>query len=114
MVFLNRSEVQRKRDDDYRKKGISPKGLALTTELNSKSDLLNKEDLLDLIEQRLGSTGSYQEQENAYVIQLLGNCLGALSITLEKYVSLSPNIISNNLNKNTFNQEFVKHFGYFV
>tara|TARA_A100001011_G_C14215129_1_gene801681 strand:- start:138 stop:482 length:345 start_codon:yes stop_codon:yes gene_type:complete len=114
MVFVNKNEIQRKRNESYAKQDISPKSLSLLTQLNSKSDILENAELITLLEEKFGSTASYQEQESEYVLNLLSNCLTTLSYGLDKYTELNPNLISQSITKTSFNHEFAKEFGFFV
>jgi hypothetical protein len=114
MVFFNKNEVQRQRNESYAKQDISPKSLSLVTQLNSKSDILENDALITLLEEKFGSTASYQEQESDYVLNLLSNCLGTLSYGLDKYTELNPIHMTKNFTKTSFNHEFAKEFGFFV
>ena len=114
MVFINRNQIQKKREANYRKKGISPKSLQATTRLNSKNDIFENDTLQTLIQERLGSTENYLEQEDEYVIELLSDTFFALSDTLTHYKNMLPSNVSNSINKTNFNHLFASEFGFFI
>ncbi|RAP33507.1 hypothetical protein DID77_02990 [Candidatus Marinamargulisbacteria bacterium SCGC AG-439-L15] len=102
------------RKDSIMSRGVKVPSKAPSTMLfNSIEEFFNNEEIITLIEERLGNTYHFLEETDTKEHFRIGKGLLSVSKEFNEIMRIQKNIPKNTVLKQNFAYEFGQHFGYF-
>ena len=114
MLFKDPDRAREERKAGYIKDGVDPQSLGQHTRLNSHTDIIDDKELLKILEEKLGNSYQFFEEEDAEIKVTLSSTLTELGDCFGKLDKINSYIINEDCSKLDFNHAFGKEFGYLL